>query len=346
MCGVLNLDAQQQIYYLLNQVKIQSLSPKRVICVGLGPIGLETCKLIAKNPLLRLVGLVDKDTRKVRKDLGFGMRVEDNIQRCVRRTKPHIAFLMTSSRLPMVAKDLETLMRMGVDVVSSCEELSFPWLHGASSANRLDRLAKKAKRRIVGTGVNPGFVMDALPLMLSSVCQSVESIRVTRIVDVAKRRLPLQQKMAVGQTKAEFQKRLKEGKAGHVGLKESVALIAQGMGWKKLRLEEKIGPILAQKAMKITHFSIRRGAVIGIRQSACGFLNGRPKIILELSMCVNAREPRDEVHIAGTPPVHVTISPGVQGDLATAACLVNAALKLNRVSYGLLTVKDLPAGVN
>ena len=321
-------------------MKIKTTSPKRVICVGLGPIGRETCKLILKNPLLRLVGLVDKDPRKIGKDLGFGTRIEDSVQDCARRVRPDIAFLTTASRFGMVMEDIQNLVRMGVDVVSSCEELSFPWLVAGKAADRLDGFVRKNKRRVLGTGVNPGFVMDALALMLANVCQKVHSIKVRRVVDVAKRRLPLQRKMSVGLSRRAFQQKLLEGTTGHVGLKESLALIGAGMGW-KLRLEEKIRPLYAKRPMKTRHFSIRSGQVIGIEQIAKGTENGKVKAILELTMRLGEKEPADEVWIGGIPPVRMKISPGVQGDLATASCLINAALKLEQAPHGLLTVNDL-----
>ena len=294
---------------------------------------METSKLVLANPQLRLVGLVDKDPRKIGRDMGFGARVGGSVEDCVRRTNPDIAFLMTASRFSEVIKDIRILTRMGVDVVSSCEELVFPWVADPSMAKKLNGFIRKRKRRVLGTGVNPGFVMDLLPLTLASVCQNIESIRVLRIVDVSKRRLPLQKKMAVGLSKTEFIRRLRQEKIGHAGLKESIALIASGIGL-KLQIRETIRPIAV------------RNQVIGIAQTATGTLAGRKKMILELSMSWGAKDPRDEVHVVGTPPVHMKIRPGIQGDMATAACLVHAALKLDKAPYGLLTVKGLPAGIN
>ena len=314
---------------------------KTVISVGLGSIGAEISKLILKNPLLRLVGLVDKDTQKIGKDvLGCGVCVQEDLAGCLRRNKPDVVFLTTSSRFPAVVKDIRTIVAAGSDVVSSCEELSFPWLTAYGAADRLDAFVRKHKRRVLGTGVNPGFVMDALPLMLSNVCQRVDAIKVRRVVDVVKRRLSLQRKMSVGLSKRAFEEKLREGSAGHVGLKESLALIGAGMGW-SLRLTEKIRPILAKKPMKTKHFSIRPGQVIGVEQIAQGKENEKLKAVLELTMRLKAKEPFDEIIIEGVPPVRMKINPGVQGDLATAACLVNAALKLEQAPYGLLTVNDL-----
>lgn len=322
-------------------MKIKTSTPKRVVCIGLGPIGIETCKLILKNPSLRLVGLVDKDAQKAGKDvLNCGIRVETSLVDCLRKAKPALVFLTTASRFRSVEKDIQAIVSLGADVVSSCEELSFPWLRGGSAAGRLDGFVRKHGRRVLGTGVNPGFVMDALPLMLVNVCQKVDSMRVRRVVDVAKRRLPLQRKMSVGLSRREFERKLKDGTAGHVGLKESLALIGAGMGW-KLKLEETTRPLLARKPMKTKHFSIRPGQVIGIEQIATGTENGKIKAVLELTMRLGAEDPADEVWIEGVPPVHMKISPGVQGDLATAACLVNGALKLNGAPAGLLTVSDL-----
>ncbi len=329
-------------------MKIKTNLPRRVICIGLGPIGIETCKLIVETPQLALAGVVDKDAQKVGKALAqfvpgakhLGLKVQSDLDYVLRKIKPSIAFLTTSSQFLAVIPDIKTAILAGTDIVSSCEEMAFPWLRHSTEAYALDQFIKEQKGKAVGTGVNPGFVMDFLPSALATVCQRVDSILVRRIVDVSQRRLQLQKKMCVGLNKQEFQQLLSQGKVGHVGLKESLALIANAMGW-KLDVAETIAPLLAKTTMRTPHFKVMPGQVIGIAQTATGSAKGKPKLVLELSMSIGAKKPADEIHIQGVPPVHMTIAPGIQGDLATAACLVHAALRLERSRYGLLTVTDL-----
>ncbi len=320
-------------------MKIKTSLPKRVIVVGLGPIGIETCKLIQNTPQLSLAGVVDKAPELAGKEI-LGHKVQSHLEGAIRKLRPAIAFLTTSSKFLNIVPDIKTLIAARVNVVSSCEELSFPWLRNRDEADALDDFIVERKGKVLGTGVNPGFVMDFLPAALATVCQRVETIHVRRNVDVSKRRMQLQRKMAVGLSRLEFQSLVDANSIGHVGLKESVALIGHGLCW-ALDIEESIKPILAKATVKTKHFTVKPGHVIGIAQTATGFLKGKKKVVLDLSMSLGATNACDEVIIEGVPPVRMKIDPGVQGDLATAACLVQGALRLESAPCGLLTVNDL-----
>jgi 4-hydroxy-tetrahydrodipicolinate reductase len=195
---------------------------------------------------------------------------------------------------------------------------------------------------VLGTGVNPGFTMDALALMLTAPCARVDRVSVTRVVDASTRRLPLQRKVGAGLNLSQFRRAITEGTVRHVGLSESAHMIAAALGWKLDRVEESIEPAVAPRDLDTEYLRIPAGAAAGVKQQARGFRNGQLAVSLDLQMYVGAEAPRDHVLIDGVPPIDMTIAGGVAGDVATAAIVVNAIPKLLAAPAGLVTMRDLP----
>jgi 4-hydroxy-tetrahydrodipicolinate reductase len=229
----------------------------------------------------------------------------------------------------------------GLDMVSTSEELTFPFRKIPEIAKEIDDLAKKKGVTILATGVNPGFLMDTLPLTLSGVCQDVKSMKVTRIMDASIRRLPFQKKIGAGMTVDEFNKAVAGGRMGHIGLPESIAMIAAGVGWKLDDIQQTIEPKVADKPLKTQYFSVNKGQVAGLHQVGKGIMNGKEVITLDFWAYVGAPENRDSTLIEGTPNVDLTIKGGVHGDLATAAMVVNSIANTINGQPGLMTMKDL-----
>ncbi len=321
----------------------------RVIQFGLGPIGAGVARIVTARPGMELVGAVDIDPAKVGRDVGpligrgrdLGVKVSDDASRVLRR-KAEVVIHSTGSSLAKVEPELAAILRSGHNVVSTCEELSMPWSSPADAriARRIDALAKKFRVSVLGTGINPGYMMDALPLALTGVCASATSLRVLRVVDASKRRQPLQKKIGTGLTVDEF--RARAGKEiRHVGLTQSIAMIARALGWKLDRIEETIEPVVAEKPVKTGFYDVDRGYVTGVEQYGYGVQGGRRRIELHLRMSVDAGESVDEVWIEGEPAIHSVVH-GVHGDLSTAAIVANCIRRVIAAPAGLLTMADLP----
>ena len=227
-------------------------------------------------------------------------------------------------------------------MVSSTEELSFPFDRHPHIAAELDRVARKHRVAMLGTGVNPGYAMDTLALMATGVCTDVRSIRVKRIVDASKRRFPLQKKIGAGLSVNEFRRLQAAGDIGHIGLRESLLLVASGLDWSFDRIEESLDPMIARERVKTPFLEAPEGRVTGIHQTVTGFVRDVELLSLELKMYVGARNPVDSVQVEGTPPINLAVSGGIFGDTATVATLVNAIPLVISASPGLHTVKDLP----
>jgi 4-hydroxy-tetrahydrodipicolinate reductase len=293
-----------------------------VVVVGLGPIGQEVARVVQQHPdVFRLLGVVDRAEHLV------GRRARDVIgnapatMRITAQTPSPpggegIAFLTTSSALASVRDSAEELLKLGYHVVSSTEEMSYPWLRDARLARRLDRAARRAERCMVGTGINPGWAMDVWPLALAANMQSVRSVRVQRVVDARQRRQPLQAKVGAEMTRAGFEALAREGRIGHVGLVESAAHLADGMGWALSEVRETLVPRIARTRIRTRFFDVPRGRVCGIHHRAVGFEGRTRRIELDLVMSLDASPSSDSVFLKGTPDVQATVPGGFHGDRA------------------------------
>jgi 2,4-diaminopentanoate dehydrogenase len=270
------------------------------------------------------------------------IKVVGDAGRMLRKTKADVAILSTTSALRDVKAQVALLIQKGLHVVTTCEEMSFPTPAHQAAFRDLDKLARKKKVSVLGIGVNPGYAMDALALMLTAPCAQVNRVSVTRVVDAASRRLPLQRKVGAGLNLNQFRRAQTEGSVRHVGLPESVYMIAAGLGWKMDKVEETLEPAIAPRDLDTEYLRIPAGAAAGIKQSARGYRKGELAISLDLQMYVAAESPRDHVLIDGTPPIDMTIAGGVAGDLATAALTVNAIPKVLAAPAGVLTMRDIP----
>ena len=229
--------------------------PIRVLHVGLGPIGLGVVRQVAGRKGLTAVGAVDLDPGKVGRDLGdiaelgrkLRLKVQDDVDAAIRATKPDVAILCTSSSIAKLVPQVAAIVKRRVPIVSTTEELAYPdHRRAGGSPGRSTRWRKRRKVAVLGTGVNPGFVMDALPIMLTGVCESVEKVHVDRVQDARIRRLPFQQKIGSGLTPEAFQARVDAGTVRHVGLTESITMIADALGWTLDRITDDIAPKIAE----------------------------------------------------------------------------------------------------
>jgi 4-hydroxy-tetrahydrodipicolinate reductase len=311
--------------------------PIRVISYGLGAIGRSAAELVLRKQGMELVGAIDANPKLAGRDLGevlsrerLGVAVADKPAVLFAQVQADAVIHCTSSGFVEVYEQLTEIARAGLHCVSSCEEAMFPYYRYRELAGKLDDLCIKRSCAIVGTGVNPGFVMDTLALALTAACQNLESVRVLRVVDAGTRRAALQRKVGAGLSEEEFHRLAQVKEIRHVGLTESLVFLADALGWNLEEVDESIAPVISDA-----------GTVAGVRQVAFGLSQGREVLRLELQMYVGAPNPRDEIEIAGTPPLKLVIEGGVAGDVATPALLVNTLVRLAEARPGLHTMRTL-----
>ena len=250
--------------------------------------------------------------------------------------------MTTRSDLAECVDTFRELLQRGCSIVSTCEELSWPWLRHPVLAQELHELAVRFGARIVGTGINPGFLMDALPVAMTSACHEVRSVQVERLQDASKRRVPFQAKVGVGLSVDEFEARVAQKTLRHVGLGESMHFVAHALGWHIERWEETIAPVLAEKPTTSALGPVAAGAARGVRQEARAWVAGRVALDFRFQATIGEAEPRDRIAIEGEPPLEVVIPGGVHGDTATSALVLNMIRPLLHAEPGLHTMSTLP----
>lgn len=317
-----------------------------VVVLGLGEVGRAIARRVLAHPDLDLVGAVDSGAgiagRPLDALLGApakGLSVGSDAAAALLMAKGGVAIMATTSSFEKALPQIQQAVRAGCSVVSTCEELAWPWLNHEAAAEALDALCEKHDVAVVGTGVNPGFALDRLPAFLAQVMGEVRHVRGLRVVDLASRRDALRKKAGVGLSEAAFQLADERGEVGHVGLAESAALAAAGCGLEVDEVEEELSPLLAEEAAH----GVQVGQVAGVQQVARAFSEGREVVRLELIFALGVDHPRDEVELDADPPLRAVVPGGIPGEAATVNAVIHAALAVTE-RRGLVSVLDLPAG--
>jgi 4-hydroxy-tetrahydrodipicolinate reductase len=315
-------------------------------------MGQKITEALSKKKNFSIVGAIDIDAQLVGKDLGsvvgsdqnLGISIQNNPVELFNTVEAEVVVLSTISHLKDVYSQINQCVQAGLNVVSTCEELSYPWGREPELAHKIDDLAKEKGVTVVGTGINPGFLMDTLPLMLTAPCLEVNSIKVTRMMDSSKRRIPFQKKIGTGLSLEIFREKI-DNKiiTGHVGLLESINMIAGGLGW---QLDEAVElppePVIADREVETGLGLVKPGEALGLVSIAYANKGGEKVISLEFNANAGVYEEYDEVIIEGVPNVRERIIGGIHGDIGTVAVTINTIPRAVQSEPGLILMKDLP----
>jgi 4-hydroxy-tetrahydrodipicolinate reductase len=321
----------------------------RVVQYGLGPIGCKVSRYLNERAHFEIVGAIDSDPKKVGTDLGYlaelnaplGLNVTANSKDLLEKVDANVVVLTTTSSLEKIRPQVMEIISCGKNVVSTCEELMYPWVTNLQIAKEIDAAAREHKVSVLSTGVNPGFLMDFLPLVMTSICRDVKTVTVERIQDAQFRRLPFQEKIGAGLSEQEFKSRVKQGSLRHVGLTESMHLIASRLGWILDRTEDVVDPVLASKQVVTGNRTIESGKALGVNQTGRAYIDSKEVITLIFRASIGEPDPRDRILIRGNPDIDMAISQGVNGDTATCAIIVNAIPTVIQAQPGLRTMADI-----
>ena len=267
------------------------MMPEKInICaIGLGPVGRFCAKIANERPDLELVAAADLNPELSGRDLGeildqapIGIQISGNMGEALSVTPKGVAVLCTTSILEKASEQIRECLQAGWHVVSTCEELAYPWKSAPQLAEAIDQWARDAGRSVLGTGVNPGFVMDALPAFITSACRRVDTILIERFQDASIRRLPFQQKIGAGLNLEEFETKVSSGIIRHVGFKESIQMISDALDIELEKVQERVMPVMATRYLESEFMKIAPGMVAGVNQIAQGFNDGKAIITLNL----------------------------------------------------------------
>ncbi len=312
-----------------------------VIVQGLGPIGIKILEAAHNDPGFDVVGAVDIDASLVGRDVSdvaaggpSGVTVRASLEEAAEDAGAEEAILLqaTGSYLESVEMQIEDALRLRLHVVSTCEELSYPFVRHPEISERIDMVAVGVERTVVATGINPGFVMDQLAVAMTGATHSIRSVTVRRVQDPTPRRIPFQRKVGMGMARKDYDALAASGKFGHVGLVESGRLLAAGLGWEIDNWSDTLEAVQPDAS----------GSVLGTLQILTGSTADGKSVRLHFEAQSGVAESYDEVEIDGTPPLKLRFEGGVFGDDATAAAVLRAARVIPSAARGLLTVLDLP----
>jgi 4-hydroxy-tetrahydrodipicolinate reductase len=333
--------------------------PFKVLQFGLGTMGRIIAQTLMDRGNLELVGAVDVNPeytgKTVEEVMDSGHKTSTPIFNSLERAlrvlgdqPADIALIATLSSLNDIASSISDCFEVGMDVVSLCEELSYPYIRHPELSRDLDELAKKHGKTVLGTGINPGFLMDLLPICLSAPCQRVDAIHVTRCINSSCRRSSFQKKIGTGMSLEAFKTAISEGAiTGHVGLVESIRMIDDALGLKLDYVEElPPEPVIASADIETPIADVKKGCVIGLKSTGVGRKDQRTMVTLNFVAHAGATPEFDEVSIEGHPKIVQRIEGGVQGDHGTVGMVLNMIPLVIEAQPGLFTMKDLPCPRN
>jgi hypothetical protein len=301
--------------------------PLRLVLVGLGAIGADALEEATRSRRLSIAAVVDP---LYAGSVVSDVRVRASLTDCG-DVDADVALVATGSSFPALFELVLLALRRGYNVVSTCEELAYPWAKYPEESTRLDEFARIRGKVVLGCGVNPGFVMDALPVMVIGGSLRVTSLECVRRVDLSRRRRQLREKLGVGLPEHEWYRTADQKEYGHRGLIESALLCATGLGWHV-------------EAVTFARSAITRGPpgdVRGVAETAVVSADGGRTVRLDLSFEIDG-EDYDSVRADGEPPLHITVEDGTHGDKGTVARMLNCARLIGVLAPGLRLPIEVP----
>lgn len=330
--------------------------PIKVIIWGIGSMGSGMAEMLLKKKGVEIVGVIGRKSH-VGDDLYDVLGLERGERKPVvissdpeavmDENPADIVLIATDSFTKHTYEKIKLCAEKKLNVISTAEEMAYPKAHEPELAEKLDEIARENGVTVLGTGINPGFVLDTLILALTGTCESVESIKASRINDLSPFGPAVMVEQGVGTTPGEFKEGIENGKiAGHVGFPESINMIADGLGWKIDKIEQTREPILTKVERRTKHITIEAGNVAGCRQCGYGFVDGAVKIEMEHPQQVKPEmenvETGDYIWIKGVPDISMEIKPEIPGGIGTIAMCVNMIPHVINAKSGVKTMLDLP----
>jgi 4-hydroxy-tetrahydrodipicolinate reductase len=312
---------------------------------GLGPIGQEILRTLdSKGMTESVVAAIDIHPELIGRNLNELLNCPNyrlEVQSQLAGTTCDIAIFTTTSHFPGLIEQVTPLIEQGISVVTTCEEAAYPWRRYPEAAKSFDAFLKQNKACLIGTGINPGFLMDGLPVFLSSIANKVNSVEIKRKQNALNRRLPFQQKIGSGLTLEQFQQKIDQSQIGHVGLEESAWVVSDCLGLNMEIVEENIRPVLVESEQTLGEWALTAGQARGLHQEIIG-KNQTGQQVLKMLFRATLGEEKDidQIKIHGEPNLLFESPGGINGDRGTVAMAINS-LKAALDGRGLLTTREL-----
>ena len=341
----------------------------KVLIWGFGAMGSTMGRMCARINGLEISGVCDMAPDRLGKSVAEVLRqrdaaegsaseeypayleqlvIGDDIDRVIQESGADIALLATDSFVEKAVPKIEKLVRKGINVVSTAEEMAYPWISHPEISAQMDRLGRKHGVSILGTGINPGFVMDLLVVMLSGVCRGVTGVRAERVNSLSPYGPAVMEEQGVGLAPEDFAAKVRSGElAGHVGFVQSIGMVCDALGWKLDRpVEQSMEPIVSKVERKAPYISIAPGMVAGCDMRASGYVDGKRALEYvhpqQIEPELEGTNTGDYITIEGDPSISLQVKPEIPGGIGTAALCVNMIPQVVKADAGLKTMLDLP----
>lgn len=331
------------------------MKPIRVLQWGLGAMGSGMARLMLEKPGLQLVAAVDSRPDYVGKDLGsvlgldqgLGVAVTENPAEVLDKEKVDVVVIATTSWLKEQISDLRKIINAGINCISIAEEMADPYAQNPELATELDILCRKNNVTLLGTGVNPGFVLDLLVVVLTGGNHKVERIEASRVNDLSPYGPTVMKSQGVGITPAAFRAGIEEGSiVGHVGFPESIHMISDALGLGVDRIVQTREPIISNVYRETPHVKVQPGMVAGCAHTGIGYHGNQEVIRLvhpqQIHPHLEGQDTGDYIHVYGKPEIHLAVKPEIAGGVATIGLAVNMIPHVFAASPSLKRMIDLP----
>ncbi|OQB20499.1 MAG: dihydrodipicolinate reductase [Firmicutes bacterium ADurb.Bin182] len=324
---------------------------------GFGAMGSGIASMLLKKTGAEIVGVCDIHPDRAGKDmydiLGIDRKgkapliIKSNIEEVIKEKSCDVAIIATDSYTKNAFPKIKFCLEKKVNVISTAEEMAFPKAQSPELAEEMDRIAKENGVTVLGTGINPGFVLDYLILALTGTCEAVEVIKASRVNDLSPFGHAVMEEQGVGISPEEFKKRIANNAlAGHVGFPESIRMVAEGIGWDIEKIEQTKDPIISNTYRKTKYTEVKPGNLAGVRQRGFGYVDGTLKIEMDHPQQILPQteniDTGDYITIKGNPAINLQIKPEIPGGTGTVAMCVNMIPHVINSRPGLKTMLDLP----
>lgn len=327
----------------------------RVIVWGLGAMGGGMAKMLTSKKGIKIVGAIANRPEKCGKDLGevlnigekLDVIVSNEFEKTIKDTEADIVLLSTDSFVKNVFPQIKLIVESGKNCITIAEEMAYPYVIDRELSDEINNLAVKNGVTVLGTGVNPGFVLDTLIITLTGACRRVDKIKAARINDLSPFGTTVMRTQGVGATPEEFRKGLEDGSiVGHIGFKQSINLIADALGLQIDEIVETREPIISNTYRETPYVKVEPGMVAGCKHIGYGMRNGEAVITLEHPQQIHPSsenvETGDYIWVEGDPNLNLSIKPETPGGIGTIAVAVNMIPLVLNSKPGLVTMNDLP----
>lgn len=327
----------------------------KVIIWGLGAMGQGAAEMLLKKKGVDIVGCVGRN-QKVGKSMYDFLEVDrgnrpdviiDEADKVLTEKAADVVILCTDSFTKSAFPRMKQILEAKINCITTAEEMAYPQAQEPELAKELDAIAKANGVSVLGTGVNPGHIMDLLVIVMSGVCEDVNSILARRVNSLSPFGPAVMEEQGIGLEKDDFINKVKNNQlSGHVGFPESIQMIGDAIGWPIEKVEQSMDPIVTDVDRKSKYGFAKAGDVAGVAMKGYGYVNGEMRIEMDHPQQIEPEQvgvsTGDYVFIKGKPDVNLANVPEIPGGIGTYAITVNMIPQIINAEPGLHTMITLP----